>query len=239
MNERLITGALALATLSGGAFADARVRAVHASPDAPNVDVLVDGSVAFADAPFTGVTGYATLPADTYNVQVVPAGMMGPVVIDANLALASGVDYSVVAVGQLADIAPLVLIDDNTLDPANARVRFVHASPNAPAVDIALAGGGAVLFDDFSFTDASSYLSVAPGAYDLEVRLAGSMDVVLSLGEVSLSGNTVYSVFAMGLVGDDDAPLQAVFSVDAIPSPGALAVMAMGGLIAARRRRAA
>ncbi|MGD8735495.1 MAG: DUF4397 domain-containing protein, partial [Anaerolineae bacterium] len=36
-----------------------RVRVVHASPDAPAVDVWVNGAVAFSNAPFEGITDYA------------------------------------------------------------------------------------------------------------------------------------------------------------------------------------
>ncbi len=47
----------------------ARVRVVHASPDAPAVDVWVEGSVALSDVSFKEITDYAELDAGTYNVQ--------------------------------------------------------------------------------------------------------------------------------------------------------------------------
>ena len=93
--------------LATSAFADgheARVRVVHASPDAPAVDVWVNGSVAFSNAPFTGITDYAALEPGTYNVQVSPTGATEPIVIDADLDLATQTDYTVVAVGMLENI---------------------------------------------------------------------------------------------------------------------------------------
>jgi hypothetical protein len=137
--------------LSVTAMADghqARVRVVHASPDAPAVDVWVNGAVAFSNAPFQGITDYAALDAGSYNVQVSPTGATEPIVIDADLDLAAGTDYTVVAVGLLADIEPLVLMDNNAAPAAGmAHVRFVHASPDAPAVDIAVTDGP-ILFSD-------------------------------------------------------------------------------------------
>ena len=99
----------------------ARVRVVHASPDGPAVDVWVADKPAFTNASFKGITAYAGLAAGKYGVKVVPTGKTEPAVIDANLDLAAGTDYTVVAVGKLAEIAPLVLTDNNALPAASRR----------------------------------------------------------------------------------------------------------------------
>jgi LPXTG-motif cell wall-anchored protein len=214
--------------LSVTAMADgheARVRVVHASPDAPAVDVWVNGAVAFSNAPFKGITDYAKLEPGSYSVQVTPTGATEPIVIDANLDLATQTDYTVVAVGQLASIEPLVLVDNNSAPAAGkAHVRFVHASPDAPAVDIAVANGGPVLFSNIPFKGVGEYLPVDAGSYDLEARIAGTDTVALSVPGVMLDEGTVYTIFAMGLAGGDPA-LTAVPSVDAsYPVPATLPV---------------
>ena len=206
---------LALATGVMAQDGSARVRVVHASPDAPAVDVWVDGSIAFSNAPFKGITDYAALSPATYNVQVSPTGETAPIVIDADLELAADTDYTVVAVGLLADIEPLVLMDNNSAPEAGkAHVRFVHASPDAPAVDIAVADGGPVLFSNIAFKGVGDYLPVDAGTYDLEARVAGTDTVALSVPGVALDEGTVYTIFAMGLVEGEPA-LAAVPSVDA------------------------
>lgn len=211
----------------------AMVRVVHASPDAPAVDVWVNGNVAFSNAPFRGITAYAALDPASYNVQVSPTGATTPIVIDATLDLAANTDYTVVAVGKLADIEPLVLVDNNGLPAAgNAHVRFVHASPDAPAVDIAVKNGP-VLFSNVPFKGVGDYLPVDVGTYDLEVRLAGTTTVALEVPGVALSDQTVYTIFAMGLAAD--GTLAAVPSVDAkapstLPTTGG--PITNGGLLA-------
>ena len=235
LNRRVLIGLLA--TTAGASTALADVRAFHASPDAPVVDVLVNDTIrAFEDLAFEGVTPYAFLPSDTYNFKVVPADG-GPLdaVIDATLPIDDTMDYTIVATGLLADIAPVVLVDDNTLDPNNARIRFFHGSPDAPAVDIRVAGGGATLFSNVSFRDFGDYISVPGGTYDLEVFVAGTDNLALSVPGLSVSNNSVYTVFATGLVGDGS--LNAVPVVDAIPAPASLALLGLGGMAAVRRRR--
>jgi hypothetical protein len=218
--KRFTVGLLALVlvlSLAGTALAadgKARVRVVHASPDAPAVDVWVSGAKAFTNAPFKGITGYAALDPGSYNVKVVPTGATEPVVIDANLDLMADKDYTVVAVGKLAEIAPLVLLDNNAQPAAGkAHVRFVHASPDAPAVDVAVKGGP-VLFANVPFKGVGDYLPVDAGTYDLEVRIAGTDTVALSVPGVKLADGTVYTIFAMGLAGGTPK-LQAVPSADA------------------------
>jgi hypothetical protein len=219
---------LASATTVLAADGQARARVVHASPDAPAVDVWVNGAVAFSNAPFKGITDYASLDPGSYSVQVSPTGATEPIVIDATLDLAADTDYTVVAVGLLADIEPLVLVDNNSAPAAGkAHVRFVHASPDAPAVDIAVAGGP-VLFSNVPFKGVGDYLPVDAGTYDLEARLAGTETVALSVPGVALEAGKVYTIFAMGLASGEPA-LTAVASVDA-SHPAALPVT--GGEVA-------
>ena len=134
--------------------------------------------------------------------------------ISSDLTLDAGTDYTVVAVGQLASIEPLVLVDNNSAPAAGkAHVRFVHASPDAPAVDIAVTGGP-VLFANVPFKGVGDYLPVDAGTYDLEARVAGTETVALSVPGVSLAEGGVYTIFAMGLVEGEPA-LTAVPSLDA------------------------
>ena len=214
----VLTLVWASATIALADSGPARVRVVHASPDAPAVDVWVnDAIIAFSNAPFKGITKYAELEPATYNVKVVPAGATEPVVIEADLGLAADTDYTVVAVGKLADIDPIVLVDDNTLPAAGmAHVRFMHASPDAPNVDIAVKGGPE-LFINVPFKQAFPYVPVAAGTYDLEVRIHDTGDVVLQVPGLALADQTVYTVFAMGLAGGEPS-LTAVPSVDASPA---------------------
>lgn len=175
------------------------LRVVHASPDAPPVDVWLDGSIAITSLAFGESTDFINLTPGTYNVQVVPSGATSPVVIEDDLTLERGTATTVAAVELLADIEPLVIVDELSL-PAEgqAHVRFVHTSPDAPAVDIAVVGGP-VLFENTAFKEYTDYLPVSAGTYDLEVRLAGTTTVVLTVSDVPLSEGRIYSVFATGL----------------------------------------
>lgn len=109
---------------------------------------------------------------------------------------------TVAAVGTLSDIGLLVITDVNeTRKPGKAMIRFLHLSPNAPAVDITLPNG-TVIFSNISFKHITSYIDVVPMNYTLQVRVAGSSNVVLTVPNVNLTADKYYTVYAIGLVGE-------------------------------------
>ena len=124
---------------------NARVRVLHASPDAPAVDVLVDDVVALADVAYLESSGYVQVPAGARNFKVNAAGT-NTTVIDVTPTLAAGTDSTVIAIDFLANITPLLLADDNT-PPAsgNVKVRLVHGAPSAGTVDVYVTAAGAAL----------------------------------------------------------------------------------------------
>jgi Domain of unknown function (DUF4397) len=244
----LLLGLLA-ATPRPGAAADAMIRVVHASPDAPAVDVYLNGQRAVANLRFTEGTAYAAVPAGSYRVQVFPAGTGpgGTAVIDATLDLQGGTASTVAAVNVVARIEPLVLTDDLTAPAAGkAHIRVVHAAPDAPAVDVAVKGGP-VAFRSVAFKSATPYAPLDAGTYQLEVRPAGTTQAVLTTDPVTLAAGRIYTVFAMGQVAGNS--LQAVAFADnstpGMPSTGGGALADAGphgadllllGLLALRPR---
>ena len=191
---------------SGASFVDltdANVMAIHASPDAPPVDLLLDDQLVGEDLEFPNNTGYLPILSGEQNIKV-NAANTSTTVIDADLTFATGGSHtSVFAYDELADITALVLEDDLSVpDGGFAHVRFVHLSPDAPRVDVAVSGGP-VLFADVGFGESDDngvFTPVASGTYDLEVRLTNTNTVVLSLPGITLEDGRIYTVFAKDFV---------------------------------------
>lgn len=177
----------------------ARVMAVHASPDAPAVDLLVDGAVVGTGLAFPNSTPYLNLASGTRNVKVNVSGTT-TTVINADLPVTGGASYTVFASDVVASIGAIVLTDDLTAPASGkAHVRFVHLSPGAPAVDVAVQSGP-VLFANKAFKQYSAFTPVDAGTYNLEVRLAGTSTVALPLNGIVLQSGKIYTVFAKGLL---------------------------------------
>lgn len=178
-----------------------RLMVTHASPDAPGVDLLVDNAkLNTAALEFLQSTPYISAVSGNRNVKVNVAGT-STTVINADLPLAANKNYSVFAIDSVSKISALV-IEDNLASPASgkAHIRFIHLSPNAPAVDVAL-DGGAVVFGDYTFKEYSSFTPLDAGPYDLEVRVAGTSTVALDLDPITLQAGKIYTVWAKGFLG--------------------------------------
>ena len=203
-------GALACLALATPAFAQdgqAQVRVAHLAPDAPNVDVYVNGEPvpALQNVPYTTVSSYLPLPAGTQQVTVYAAGDTSSPVIDTPVDLTAGYAYTVAAVGLVADgsLTAQVYQDDLRAPSAgNAKVRVVHASPDAGPVDV-VPRGGSPLVEDLTFPNASPYAEVPEGSYTLDVNPAGTNDTVLTVPDAAVASGGVYSAFAIGTVYAD------------------------------------
>ena len=197
---------------------NARVLVVHASPDAPGVDLLVDNKKVNASAlNYPNNTGYLDLEAGNRNIKVNATGTSNTV-INADVALTKDMNYSVFAYDMVSAIKPLIVMD-NLAAPANgkAHIRFLHLSPGAPAVTVGVLNGSTFvpLFSNRSFETAATatanqnFTPVDAGTYTVQVRVAGTETVVLTVPDVPLQNGKIYTVFARGIVGNQTAPLGA------------------------------
>jgi hypothetical protein len=216
MKLKLLTLLLAASALTAacddddngtGPEGEARIRVVHASPDAPPVDVLLDDAEVLSDVPYLAASEYLETTAGDHNLKVNAAGTT-TTVIDADATLADGTDYTVIASGLVAAIEPIVLEDDNSAPAAgNVRVRAIHGAPSAPAVDVYVTAPGADLnaatpvLTNVAFGDVAEYLEVPAGDYQVRVTPAGTKTVAIDSGTLTLASGQVRTAIAVDAPG--------------------------------------
>ena len=206
--KRLITLPILLALASFAAFGQ-RVRVIHASPDAPAVDISVDGTPALDHLPFGQWTDYTSVPAGQRIFQVYVAGTTTKVA-EANVNINPGQDYTVIASGYATpEKAPglrLILLQDSNFTAAEgqSRVRVVHAAPGAPAVDVYAEAPYAALKDktpiltNVPFGVGSGYLTVpATRNYAARVVPTGTKTIAIDSGRVMFPSGGAVTVIAV------------------------------------------
>lgn len=200
---------------------DATLRVIHASSDAPNVNVLVGGEAVIEDLAYAQSSDNFDLPPATYNVAVqaiLPGDTTATVIGPLDLTLAEATNYKVFAVGSVAGetLEPLVVSSDvKALAAGNVRLQVVHAAAAAPTVDIHVTApddalGAALATLDFKeFTGA---VEVPAGNYRVRITLPGQDTVVFDSGSLELAGGTDLVVAAINnrLSGESPVSLLAV-----------------------------
>ena len=193
------------------------LRALHASPDAPLVNIWIDGAPALPGVDFNQGSGFVkvgqaenvTETGADVNVQVeaILPGDDG-VVLDADLPLEFGTETTVIASGTIegADFGPILVTNPigAPIADGNFRAQVVHAAPNAPDVDVyvtafegALEGpvnGAAKL----AFGASTGQLEVLAGDYQIRVvaLIEGVETQVYDSGEISLPAGVDLMVVA-------------------------------------------
>ncbi|MBM7703195.1 DUF4397 domain-containing protein [Metabacillus iocasae] len=189
------------------------MRILHASPGASSVDVYLNGRRTIRNLTFKQETDYIPLKEEgRYRIDIYPAGQTDKPLLTEDVQLEANRKYTSAVVGTPNDL-DLILIADNSSTPeGETKVRFIHLSPNAPAVDIA-AKNGDVVFSNISFKEITDYLGLTPMPLDVEVRAAGTDKVVLDVPPVRLRPNRAYTIYAVGLL-NGNPPLEALISQD-------------------------
>jgi hypothetical protein len=189
------------------------VYALHAGPDAPEVDLCV-GSLNIANHIFFGSLVGTQVPPGSYDVQAYasPSGCVGTPALEDELDnLEAGESYLVVATGELAPAVgepPLQLQmygESFSLDqPGQAGLRLVHAA-SAPEVDVGIVTGGVieggnVISEGLKWPDVTAELMVPPLTYQLGVAGAGGSTPITPLVDfhVPIDGGQRAFVVAAG-----------------------------------------
>jgi len=195
----------------------ATVQVIHASPDAPAVNVLAGGDTLLEAFDYGNASGQVQINAGDLNidVQALLPDMTTPSVIGpVDLSFAENTDTLVIAVNTVSAIEPLVISrDDVTVAADKTRVRIVHAAPNAPQVDIYVTAPNADLANSSAlataaFKDETGEVEVDSGDYQVRITPAGSQMVVFDSGTIALPGGADLAILAIENTLSGDSPVQ-------------------------------
>lgn len=217
----LVTASAVLAACGGSDDPPpkASLRVAHFSPNVPAVDVFLKspgaanaaGNRLLQNVTFPTATGYASVDSGSYDASVALAGTLTGVLNLNGANLAAGSNTSVFATGLLNGTGAQALAlrayaDDRTPVAGKAKVRVIHLSPDAPAVDVVVLGSGGAIaarpVTNLSYTNATaSSLQLDPGTYTLAVVPTGASTPVLPSAAgvpVTLAAGDVATVVAIG-----------------------------------------
>jgi hypothetical protein len=182
------------------------LRALHASPDAPKVNIWIDETPTLLDVDFNQGSGFVkvgqaenvTETGADVNVQVEAIVPGGNAIFSYDLPLEFGTETTVIASGSLAgaNFGPIPVTNPIGAPIADGyfRAQVVHAAPNAPAVDVYVTAFDGDLegpvngVEKLAFGASTERLEVLAGPYQIRVvaEIEGVETQVYDSGEIPL-----------------------------------------------------
>jgi hypothetical protein len=234
IESRLVIGlTLAIVMLMGlpaaSAFASAKVRLVNARSGSQAIGLKV--VVGTAAPPEIGTADYGQV---TPYVNVAPGGASISITglsgsaeregVQTTQDLVDGKRYTAVALAKGSKGFQIKVYSDGDAKKKTARLRVIHAAPELGAPDIKL--GQRTIAEKVAYTDASPYLSVAPGSYTLAVVKPGGGSPVFQQ-HISLSAGAATTAI---IAGSGGAKERLIMASDQTVTPAGAPETGLGGL---------
>lgn len=197
----------------------AKVAVIHASPDAPKVDIKVNDNVVLEGVGFAQGSRLLELDSDTYTIEVdgiLPGDQRTTVIGPVDLALDENTRYVVIAANSVTQIEPLV-VTAPVVEVATdmVRVQVVHATATAPEVDVYVTAPNADInstspLGSFAYKGDLGSVEVPTSDYQIRVTPKDIKDVVFDSGSVALAGGSDLVIAAVPNTKGENSPIQLV-----------------------------
>lgn len=174
------------------------IRVAHFSPDAPAVDIYLNGAKTdITGLEFGQVSAWVEIPARTYQVAVVPTEGGAPAIGPATFELPADAWLTIAAVGTVdrGTLRAAVIAEDySPLADGEARVTVFHGIQGLTPVDVI--ADGATLVDVLAFpgalgsNDGAAIATVPAGVYNVQVTATGDPNTVyFDVNPILVAGN--------------------------------------------------
>jgi uncharacterized protein DUF4397 len=192
------------------------VFALHGSPDAPPVDIYAGDAELVNNLSFAEISAAVQVPPGSYELSFRANGSMDEAAKASTPELMAGERYLAIASGYLNSMGEMAFTllpfaDGFDLDTMSPLVRVIHASADAPPVDVGTVSGGIVTavgdFTDLSYKQGSltSGTQLPVGTLPIGIAATGTTAPVASFSVGTADGLRGYAVAAGSFTGSGEA----------------------------------
>ena len=178
----------------------AQVRVLNLMPDAPSVDVTINGAVAFTNVAFEQSTGYQNYDNQTTTISVNLTGSTATLAAF-TYPLAGEQPYTVLLFG--STLSPqITMVAEVASAPTNGNIQLsvFNAAQNNATVDIYVTAPGADIsglnpnYFGVTFGGSTFNLAFPPGTYQVQMTQNGTKSVIYDSGGSALTPNVALSL---------------------------------------------
>ena len=177
----------------------AGVSIYHSSPDAPNMNIIIDTEVITSQAfKYKNFSNYIEVTEGDHRIRFNRFNDGGHL-LDSSFHFKVNKSYSLYVINTLAKIELLMREDVSDLPlSGNGRVRCLNLSPDAPKIDLRWISETSPLFTGLTFKQASDFKDVATNTYSLEVKMIGGGGRTVILSNIEIKEGGLYTVLVEG-----------------------------------------
>lgn len=180
-----------------GPALDAKIRILHALPDIKKIDVEANKKTIVSDFAFQKVSEYFWLPAGNCQIDIFESANKTKKNLNKEIQLEAGKSYTLAITGKRNKIRLFFMENQSNVPIGETKIRFLHLSIETPSLDVAVKARD-VVFSDVSYPHVTEYLGLTPMTVDLELRTAGSKQVVLPMPKLKFIANHAYTLIFLG-----------------------------------------
>ena len=172
------------------------VRFLHAVPEGEDVDIYINDLPFYKGLDFTEFSPYVYVPQGDYTVTVyIEDTKENPILNEKiNVNVNELVTISITGDGENIKLLPVVE-ETEVVSGSNAKVRVVHLSPNAPAVNIS--ADNKELFENVKYMDVTPYIAIQAKDYVVNLEEART-NRIMRQNRVTVNQGRIYTFYAVG-----------------------------------------
>ncbi|SDY90296.1 protein of unknown function [Evansella caseinilytica] len=209
-----ILGSCFLGDSLGKAASTANIRIFHASTDAPNLDVYFDKEQMFSEVVFKEMSPYQTVSDGGYKMKLFPEGAdpaKDKPLLTKKLKLKADRSYTMAVIGEQSRFDILLITDGEDSQTERAGIRFIHLSPDLPAVDVF--ADKEELYSKLAYKKTGDYIKVEQKTVNIQFREGNQSNAIYEIPNLELLSGNSYTVFILGLLSGEPG-LDVVITLD-------------------------
>ena len=172
------------------------VRFLHAVPEGEEVDIYINNVPFYKGLEFTEFSPYVYVPQGNYTVTIYLEDTLENPIVNEKIDVNVNELVTIAITGESGDIKLLSIVEETeVVSGSNAKVRVVHLSPNAPAVNIV--ADNQELFANVKYRDVTPYIAIPAKEYTVNVEEART-NRIMRQNQVTINPGRIYTFYAVG-----------------------------------------
>jgi hypothetical protein len=174
-----------------------KIRFLHTASDITDVDITINNKMFAKNVSYLTCTDYFPIHEGEHQVDIYPSGSTADPLFCQLVSVSAGKSNTIAIFTELNQANLIPYLNQPEVPIGEAKVRFLHLSPNCPSLDIAVKDRD-VIFSDLSFTSSTEYLGLMPMTVNLEARESGTNNVLFPMPKSKFLPNKAYTLVLVG-----------------------------------------